>query len=247
MEPIRLQKIMAEAGIASRRKCEELIKDGLVSVDGKIITELGFKANPYKNIIKVNGKKLKIREEKIYIILNKPSGYITSLSDEINRPTVIDLIRKNNPELKTRIFPVGRLDKDTEGLLLLTNDGELTNKLIHPRYKLSKIYQVMVKGVPDEKKLNLLRRGIRLEDGLTTPAKIKTLGTKNGKTTLEVTIHQGKKRQIREMFKKLGHLVVYLKRTKFGPLTLRNLPRGMFRYLSKTELQKLKELTDRKL
>lgn len=241
MELIRLQKIMAEAGIASRRKCEELIKDGLVSVDGKIITELGFKANPHKNIIKVNGKKLKIREEKIYIILNKPSGYITSLSDEINRPTVIDLIRKNNPELKTRIFPVGRLDKDTEGLLLLTNDGELTNKLIHPRYKLSKIYQVMVKGVPDEKKLNLLRRGIRLEYGLTAPAKIKILGTKNDKTTLEVIIYQGKKRQIREMFKKVGHPVVYLKRTKFGPLILKDLPRGMFRYLSKTELQKLRE------
>ncbi|MBI4743596.1 MAG: rRNA pseudouridine synthase [Actinobacteria bacterium] len=237
---IRLQKIMADAGIASRRKCEELIKSGLVSVDGKIITELGFKADPYKNIIKVNGKKLRIREEKIYIILNKPSGYITSLSDEKNRPTVIDLIRKTNPQLKTRIFPVGRLDKDTEGLLLLTNDGELTNKLIHPRYKLNKVYQVTVKGVPDEKKLNLLRKGIKIENKPTAPAKIKVLFAGKDRTTLEITIHQGKKRQIREMCKRIGHPVIYLKRIRFGPLVLRNLPRGRSRHLSKSELEKLK-------
>lgn len=230
---------MADAGIASRRKCEELIKSGQVSVNGKTITELGFKADPYKNIIKVNGKKLKIPEEKVYIILNKPSGYITSLSDEKNRPTVIDLIRKNKPEFKTRIFPIGRLDKDTEGLLLLTNDGELTNKLIHPRYKLNKVYQAIVEGIPDEKKLNLLRKGIRIEHKPTAPAKIKVLSVGKDRTTLEITIHQGRKRQIREMFKRIGHHVIYLKRIRFGPLVLRNLPRGRSRHLSKIELEKL--------
>lgn len=241
----RLHKVMAEAGVASRRKCEQLILQGKVKVDGKFIQEKGFKVDPTKSLIEVEGKRLKIPEEKIYILLNKPAGYITSATDTHGRLTVMNLIKED-----VRVFPVGRLDKDTEGLLLLTNDGELAYRITHPRFEIEKTYQVTVQGAPDSEGLNKLRKGILIEDGMTAPAKVnvaEAFRPPKGMqaphtTTLEITIHEGRKRQIRRMCQAIGHPVLYLKRVHLGPLELGNLKTGKYRTLTKKEVSRLKRL-----
>jgi len=233
----RLQKIIARAGVTSRRNAEKLIIAGKVTVDGKIITELGAQFDAQKNKICVDGKILTFDAEKIYILLNKPRGYVCTAKDERGRKTVIDLVG-----IAERIFPVGRLDLNSEGLLLLTNDGELMNALIHPKFKIEKTYRAKISGEVTEEKLDKLRAGIELEDGLTAPAEIFLLE----KNLVEITIHEGRNRQIRRMFAAIGCEVKRLKRVKFAGLTLKGVAVGKFRPLTAEEIYFLKNLQSTK-
>ncbi|MDF2564681.1 MAG: rluB [Massilibacillus sp.] len=235
----RLQKVISQAGIASRREAETLIKEGRVVVNGKVISELGTKVDINKDKVRVDGK-LIASQENIYILMNKPKGVITSVKDDRGRKTVIDLLEG----VSQRVYPVGRLDYNTEGLVLLTNDGELTNSLIHPKYKVYKTYIAKVQGIPSEDKLDLLRIGIKLEDGVTAPAKVNILDIdpSNNITTFEITIHEGKNRQIRRMCDAIGYPVKNLKRIKFATLTLEGLRRGQYRLLSVDEVENLKTI-----
>jgi len=233
----RLQKFMAHAGIGSRRNCEELIIQGKVKVNGQVINVLGTKIDPERDKIEVNNKLIKAKEDMIYILLNKPDGYVTTSQDPQGRPTVIDLIKHINK----RIYPVGRLDYETEGLLLLTNDGELAYRLTHPKYKVNKVYQALIKGRPSNESIEQLRRGVLLEDGLTEPAQIKILDKIGDNTLIELTIHEGKNRQVRRMCKAVNHPVLNLKRTKIGSLDLGTIKLGSFRFLTEDELRWLKK------
>lgn len=233
----RLQKYLAHAGIGSRRSCEELIVQGKVKVNGQVVTALGTKIDPHKDVVQINGKTVQKKERKVYIVLNKPTGYVTTSKDPQGRPTVLDLIK----EKETRIYPVGRLDFETEGLLLLTNDGELAYRLTHPKYKVKKVYHVLVKGVPEEKSLQILRKGVLLDDGMTQPAEVKVLKRGNNTALLELTIHEGKNRQVRRMCEAIKHPVIKLKRIKVGFLTLGSLPKGKYRELSVQEIRQLKK------
>lgn len=235
----RLQKVIAHAGIASRRKAEELILSGNVQVNGKVVTELGIKVDPAKDIIRVNGKEVAIEEKKITILLNKPTKVITSMTDPQGRTTVIDLL-----DLKQRVYPVGRLDYDTEGLLLLTNDGELANRLMHPSYEIDKTYEVIIKGIPADSQLDRLRKGIRLEDGITSPAIVKRLEQKNHQTKIHITIHEGRNRQVRRMFEAIHFPVIRLKRIRYGFLTLKGVLPGNYRLLTEEESCRLRKLVD---
>ncbi|AIS52425.1 ribosomal large subunit pseudouridine synthase B [Thermoanaerobacter kivui] len=233
----RLQKYLAECGIASRRKCEEYILQGRVKVNGKVIKELGTKINPDVDIIEFDDKIVKREREKIYIMLNKPTGYITSVKDQFGRPTVLDLVK-----VKERIYPVGRLDYDTSGLLLLTNDGEIANILMHPRHQIDKTYIAKIKGVPTEEELNKFRNGIFINGYMTSKAEIKILDVKNGTSLVEIKIHEGKNRQVRKMCEAIGHPVISLKRIKIGELSLKGLKTGEWRYLTEKEIEYLKSL-----
>ena len=229
----RLQKLIAQAGICSRREAEKIISAGRVTVDGKIIRELGAKADPSKNKIRVDGKLLHFAAEKIYLLLNKPRGYVSTVKDERGRKTVLELLGENFSE---RVWPVGRLDLNSEGLLILTNDGDLTNALIHPRFEVSKTYRAKISGDVTEEKLDKLRAGIELDDGLTAPAEIYLLE----KNLVEVTIHEGRNRQVRRMFAAVGCDVKRLRRIKFSFLTLDGLKVGAFRKLTAEEISRLK-------
>ena len=230
----RLQKILARAGICSRRKAEEYIADGRIAVDGRLVTRPGLKVDPEQAAITVDGKPVQ-QEEKIYILLHKPPGYVTTMSDPQGRPIVTDLL----PEIKHRVFPVGRLDQDSEGALLLTNDGALTNKILHPRFEVNKTYEATVKGVPKAADLQRLEQGILLEGRKTWPAKLRVLHRRKGTTIIEIIIHEGKKRQVRKMFQAIGHPVLRLKRTAYGGLELGALGRGKYRFLTERDLKKL--------
>ncbi len=214
----RIQKIIAAAGIASRRHAEQLITAGEVTVNGQVVTELGTKADPETEHIKVRGKlinPLLQRREKVYVLLNKPRGYLSSVSDPEGRPTVMELV----PVSLGRIYPVGRLDFNTEGLLLLTNDGEFTNFITSARNKVEKVYEGKVKGVPTESSIERLRRGVTLEDGTrTAPAKIRRLGETETNAWFEILLHEGKNQQIRRMFDLIGHSVIKLRRSRIGAL-----------------------------
>lgn len=225
----RLQKIMAKSGIASRRKAEELIQQGCVTVDGKTVTKLGSMAEIGASDVRVYGKPVRL-EEKVYILLYKPKGYVTTLHDEFNRPTVLDLVQG----VKARVFPVGRLDSDTEGLLLLTNDGDFTNKLIHPKFKIAKVYIAKLKDRVEPQKITVLKKGIRLEDGWTKPAKVVVLNQTAAFTVLKITIYEGRKRQIRRMADAIGHPLMELKRIRFGPYSLGRLQKGQWQYVKQT-------------
>ncbi len=229
----RLQKLIARAGICSRREAEKIISAGRVTVDGKIFRELGAKADPTKNKIRVDGKLLHFGAEKIYLLLNKPRGFVSTVKDERGRKTVLDLLGENFSE---RVWPVGRLDLNSEGLLILTNDGDLTNALIHPRFEVSKTYRAKISGDVTEEKLDKLRAGIELDDGLTAPAEIFLLE----KNLVEVTIHEGRNRQVRRMFAAVGLDVKRLRRIKFSFLTLDGLKVGAFRKLTAEEISRLK-------
>ncbi len=234
----RLQKVMARAGVASRRHCEELITAGLVKVNGQVVTRLGTRVDPQKDTIEVAGRLLpRQQEKKVYILLYKPRGYITTVADPQGRPKVMDLLRG----VHLRVYPVGRLDYDSEGLLLLTNDGELAFALTHPRHRVPKTYRVLVKGLPDNDKLARMAGGLVLEDGPTAPAKVRLVGEKKGNALLEITIHEGRKRQVRRMCAHIGHPVLQLKRIRIGPLTTKGLKPGRYRFLTPEEVRQLRQ------
>jgi len=241
----RLQKLIAAAGIASRRHAEELISAGRVTVNGEVVKELGTKADPEKDHIKVNGKLINPQlrsREKIYVLLNKPKGYLSSVSDPEGRPLVTELL----PPSLGKVHPVGRLDFNTEGLLLLTNDGEFTNFITAARNQVEKVYEVKVKGVPAEAAIKRLRRGVTLEDGTrTAPAKITKLGETQTNAWYEVMLHQGRNQQIRRMFELIGHSVLKLRRVRIGFLRDENLKPGHWRFLSPGEATRLTKKSHR--
>jgi len=229
----RLQKVLAKAGLGSRRSCEKLILAGRISVNGKVVKTPGVKIDTQVDGVSFDGRKIKL-EKKVYLLLNKPKGYVTTLSDTEGRPTITSLLKG----VKERVYPVGRLDYNSEGLLFLTNDGELANKLIHPKYKIPKIYLVKVKGRVEEKDLMRLRKGIRLSDLKTLPAKVVVEKILPKNTILKITIKEGKKRQIRRMCEAINHDVLSLKRIQFGNFKLGKLKRGEYVYLSPNKVKK---------
>lgn len=231
----RLQKVMAELGVASRRKCEELILQGKVKVNLEIVKELGVKVDKLKDIIEVEGKALNNQTNKIYLMLNKPAGYITSAKDQFNRPAVLDLISG----VKERIFPIGRLDYDTEGLLILTNDGELTYKITHPSHNIDKTYRALVVGKIEQKDIDTFAQGIVIDGYKTSPAKLEVIEIKNNNSLVDITIHEGRNRQVRKMCESVNHGVIMLKRISIGKLKLGNLTKGHWRYLNEEELKYL--------
>ncbi|MGM0502066.1 MAG: pseudouridine synthase [Bacillota bacterium] len=236
----RLQKVMAKAGVDSRRKCEKIIKEGRVKVNGKVVTELGTKVNPQQDKIVVDGQEIE-KERLVYILLNKPAGFITTVDDPKGRRTVLDLIN-----VKQRVYPVGRLDLDTEGLLLLTNDGDVSYALTHPSHQVTKKYIATVEGVPNQNKLKSLERGIKLNDGWTAPAETERIMDFNKKSIISIKIHEGKKNQVKRMFKAVGNPVTELKRIKVGPLTLDDsLKVGQYRHLKSEEVKKLKKIAQK--
>ena len=235
----RLQKLIATAGIASRRHAEDLITSGKVTVNGAVVTELGTKADPAQDHIKVNGKlinPLLKEQQKIYVLLNKPRGYLSSVSDPEGRPLVTELL----PPSLGRIYPVGRLDFNTEGLLLLTNDGDFTNFITAARNRVEKVYEVKVKGVPPEAAIERLSRGVILDDGTrTAPAKIKRLDETATNTWFEISLHQGRNQQIRRMFDLIGYSVLKLRRVRIGSLVDEKLKPGHWRLLTSVEINRL--------
>lgn len=235
MPGIRLQKFLAEAGVASRRKCEELISQGRVEVDGRLVTELGTRIGGGE-VIKIDGKEVKREQRKVYILLNKPVGVISSARDQFSRKTVLDLVDGVNE----RIYPVGRLDYDTSGLIILTNDGEFANLLMHPRHEQEKVYRALIKGRLDDADIRILETGVAIEDYVTSQAKVKVIRTTPQDTTVEITIHEGRNRQVRKMFEALGHPVLRLKRTGIGTIGVGGLEEGQWRYLSKNEVEALR-------
>ncbi|SER45952.1 pseudouridine synthase [Salipaludibacillus aurantiacus] len=234
----RLQKVIAQAGVTSRRKAEGLITEGKVSVNGVKVTELGTKVDPEKDEVAVNGVPID-KEEPVYFLLYKPTGVISSVSDEHGRKVVTDYIHSEQ-----RVYPIGRLDSDTSGLLLLTNDGDFANLLMHPKYKIKKTYIAKVEGMPLRETVKQLERGVKLEDGKTAPAKVKVKKTEKKKNTsvVEITIHEGKNRQVRRMFEHVGHPVLKLKRETYGFLSLHGLNAGESRELKPHEVKQLREL-----
>ncbi|KGE17866.1 pseudouridine synthase [Paenibacillus wynnii] len=235
----RLQKILAQAGVASRRKCEEMILAGKVEVNGELVTTLGTKVDPDKDTITVSGRPIK-GEKKIYVMFNKPKGVITSASDNKGRKVVTDYLKG----IDERVYPVGRLDYDTEGLLILTNDGEFANLLTHPKHHVPKTYHATVKGIPHGSALDKLKGGINLEDGMTAPAELeyKDIDEVNKEAVISITIHEGRNRQVRRMFEAISHPVLRLKRISFGDISLQNLKRGSYRHLTKDEINHLQQI-----
>lgn len=229
----RLQKVLAKAGIASRRKAEELIRDGKVRVDGKVVTEMGTQVDPETQNIECDGSPVSAQEKKIYILLHKPGGFLSTVHDPQGRPIVTDLLHG----IKARLYPVGRLDLDTEGALLLTNDGELAQKVLHPSHEVNKTYVAKIKGRPSSKNLGALSRGIELEGRKTWPADIEVLHADPQATTIKIVIHEGRKRQVRKMFAAVGHPVLQLKRTAYGQLELGDLAPGKYRFLSPGDIK----------
>lgn len=239
-EIVRLQKYIAMCGVASRRAAESLISEGRVKVNGKTVNEQGIKVEIGADTVAVNGKDIKPDRKNYYIMLNKPIGYVSTVHDQFERPTVVDLLKN---EIKTRIFPVGRLDYDTEGLLLLTNDGDFTYKVTHPKFKVDKTYIAVLKGGISIKGLAALRKGVKLDDGfVTSPAQLEMLDADNGHTTIKITIHEGKNRQVRRMFESVGAKVAELQRISIGNVELGTLPLGRWRYLTAHEINYLKNL-----
>ena len=232
----KLHKYMASCGVASRRKSEALILEGVVEVNGEKITSLGHRIDPSKDIVKVKGKKIQLPEEKYYYMFFKPEGYLTTAYDPEGRPTIFDLL----PELKGKVNPVGRLDRDTEGLLFLTNDGEFAFRLTHPKFEVKKTYRVIVQGELTPRAIRTLETGVKLEDGLTAPAKVSIVERRHRKTLVEITIHEGKKRQVRRMFETVGFPVIFLKRIEVDCIVLKNIDKGQYRPLTSKELIRLK-------
>ncbi|RKN84625.1 pseudouridine synthase [Paenibacillus ginsengarvi] len=234
----RLQKVLAQAGVASRRKCEEYISAGRVQVNDETVTTLGVKVDPAVDSIKVDGRLIN-KQRNQYILFNKPKGVITSTTDPEGRSVVNDYLK----DIKERIYPVGRLDYDSEGLLLLTNDGELANLLTHPRHHVPKTYHATVEGVPHGDLLDKLRAGVKLEDGMTAPAELEYLDIdpEKNETIISITIHEGRNRQVRRMFEAIKYPVIRLKRVQFGSLLLAGLQRGKHRKLTAQEVEELRQ------
>jgi 23S rRNA pseudouridine2605 synthase len=235
----RLQKILSEMGVASRRKAEEMIAEGRVTVNGRP-AELGMKADPGRDHIKVDGRLLVHGPEpKVYMMFHKPRNVLSTMGDGSGRVTVKDYLKK----VRFRVFPVGRLDYDSEGLLLITNDGEFSNAVIHPRGKIPKVYEVLISGVLEDDEIERLRTGVRLEDGMTAPAKVRKMRKLKSKSWIEITLYEGKKRQIRRMMRALGHHVNRLRRTRVGTLSLGGLKQGELRHVTADELDSMIQKT----
>lgn len=233
---VRLQKYIAMCGTASRRKAEEMIADGRVKVNGERVTEQGVKVEIGADKVSVDGEELTLVAKKYYIMLNKPVGYVSTVSDQFDRPTVVDLLSE---EIKTRIFPVGRLDYDTEGLLLLTNDGDFTYKVTHPKFEMGKTYIATVGGGLTIAGINALRRGVRIDDYKTSPAEVEIIDSEKNETNVKITIHEGRNRQVRKMFEAVGVKVLALQRVSIGNVELGNLPLGRWRHLTSHEISYL--------
>lgn len=233
-----MQKILAQAGYGSRRACEQLILQGRVRINGQVVTQLGVQADPQCDVIEVDGKRVQLSEEHTYILLHKPAGVVTTRRDAHAARTVMDLLQG----VSAAVFPLGRLDADTTGALLLTDDGELAYRLTHPRYGVPKTYLVEVRGEVGEEALRRLREGVLLEDGMTAPAQVQKVRylAGRGTTLLRLTIHEGRKRQVKRMCMAVGHPVVRLHRERFGHLTLHQLPVGAWRYLTDEEIVALR-------
>lgn len=237
---MRINKYIASCGVASRRKAEELILNKKVKVNGRLIEELSFQVDEYKDTVEVDGVKISLNEETVYILLNKPEGYITTVKDQFDRESVLDLVT----DIKERVYPIGRLDYETSGLLLLTNDGDLTYKLTHPKHEVDKTYVARVKGklTPDE--IKMFKSGLKIEDYVTAPAKLKVIryDEKTNVSLLEIKIHEGKNRQVRKMCKAINHPVLRLKRTAMGKIRIGECEIGKYRYLTEDEVKYLKSI-----
>lgn len=250
----RLQKILSAAGVASRRASEDLIRDGRVSVNGAIVTELGTKADAARDDIRVDGRRIRIQPRRIYLLLNKPRGYVTTRRDPQGRPTVLDLL----DDVREYVYPVGRLDYDSEGLLILTNDGDLAARLTHPRHEVERVYEARVRGVPDAHALDRLARGIVIDERRTAPARVRLVPQRGAdrhrgpaehhrraraadqQSTVEIALHEGRQRQVRRMFDAVGHPVVRLRRIRIGPIEDQSLQPGRSRPLTRQEIEMLK-------
>ena len=238
MEGIRLQKYMADCGIASRRKCEEHILKGLVKVNGKVVTQLGLRIDTDKDKVEFCGKKVENSgNKKVYVLLNKPIGYVTTVKEQFDRPTVMDLVKG----VKTRIVPVGRLDMYTSGAIILTNDGDFIYKVTHPKYEIEKTYIVTVRGKVSDEEVQQLRDGVKIDDYISGKAKVKIIknDVEKNETRLEIIIHEGKNRQVRKMCEAVGKKVLALHRSKIGDLSVKDLKLGTWRYLKKHEVERL--------
>jgi 23S rRNA pseudouridine2605 synthase len=229
---VRLQKLLAQSGVASRRRCEQLMLAGSVEVDGEVVTRLGTKVDPRTAVIRVDGRRLPPASDHVYLVLNKPRGVVSTMTDPQGRPTLSDLLA----ERQERLFHVGRLDTDTDGLLLLTNDGDFAQRVAHPPYQLEKTYVAEVDGVVDRATLRRLQQGVALEDGTVEVHAVRRVSATADRSIVEVTIHEGRNRIVRRLFDAVGHPVRRLTRTAIGPVTLRGLPRGELRELTAEEL-----------
>ena len=238
---VRLQKVIAASGVASRRAAETMIREGRVKVNGKVVRVLGTCIDPSKDHVKIDGRHVQPAEPEVFVLLHKPPGYVTTMSDPHGRPTIADLVAK----VKVRVFPVGRLDYDTEGLLLLTNHGKVAQACVHPRYHVPKTYLVKVSGVCTDEEIRNLQEGITLDDGLTAPAVVRKSGKAKANSWLELTIHEGRKHQIKRMLEVLGHRVMRIKRIRFGPLALGDLPLGGSRFATDAEANALRAIVHR--
>jgi 23S rRNA pseudouridine2605 synthase len=236
---MRLHKFLSQAGVASRRKCEELIAAGRVKVNGQTVSRPGSKVDPEHDHVELDGRLVELPKRHVYLLLNKPAGYVSTARDPQGRPTVVDLVTQAQ-----RLYPVGRLDRDSEGLLLLTDDGDLTQRLTHPSYEHEKEYKVLVEGRPTQHALQLLRAGVDLEDGLTCPAEVAIIGSDAAGTWLRFVIHEGRKRQLRRMCDAVGHPIRRLLRVRMGPLTLGDLLPGQYRPLTAQERTQLRKTVD---
>lgn len=234
---MRLQKYMAQCGVASRRASEKLIMDGKVSVNGIVITEMGVQVED-GDIVKVEDRIITMETEKHYIMYHKPMGEVTTVSDDADRATVLDKFR----DYPVRLYPVGRLDYNSEGLLLLTNDGDLTREMLHPSRMVDKVYLARVSNQVSYEEAKQIERGVFIDGYKTAPSKVKILRSNDMYTDILVTIHEGKNRQVRKMVESIGHQVILLRRVRFGPIELGDLPKGMWRHLSKQELKRLSAL-----
>lgn len=239
-EIVRLQRYISMCGAASRRHGEEMILDGRVKVNGKIVSELGTKVEIGACRVELDGNEIKPALKKYYIMLNKPEGYICSVSDQFDRPTVVDLVKEEIGNVS--LYPVGRLDYDTSGLLILTNDGDFTYKVTHPKHNVGKTYIATLKGAITINHLALLRKGIKVEDYRTSPAEVDLIDSYPGRSVVQITIHEGKNRQVRKMFDALGYTVVSLHRKSIGKVELGNLPYGRWRHLTSVEVSLLSNL-----
>lgn len=233
---VRLQKFLARAGVASRRASEKLIEAGRISVNGQVVTELGTKVDPEADEVRLDGAPVRKAAEAVTLMLNKPAGYLTSMKDPQGRPCVAQLVPLD--ELPA-LYPLGRLDYDTTGLLLFSTDGELGNAVLHPSHHVDKTYRALVKGKPSEAALDRLRSGVVLDDGPTQPAEVRLAGRKGKNAYVEIIIHEGRKRQVKRMCEAIGHPVLQLHRASFGPLELGDLPEGKYRVLSEQEVAAL--------
>lgn len=240
MEEIRLQKFLAESGVASRRKCEEYILQGKVKVNGVVVEKLGTKINPQKDEVEFAGKKMEQhRKKKIYLLLNKPIGYVTTVKDPFSRKTVLDLVK----HIDSRIVPVGRLDMYTSGALILTNDGDLVYHVTHPSKEIEKTYQVTIKGMVTQEEVKSLEKGVDIGEYITKPAKVRMMKIDSEKhiSRVEIVIHEGKNRQVRKMCEAVGKKVLALHRSKIGNISVKDLKIGQFRYLTQNEINYLKK------